>query len=243
MKYIILLIVTLLLNNAHIFFINSSDYIFNFAYDAGQYCLFIFLFAFIFSIIPKENIKGRGISLVLMLMFINLLMNTIYDKLDIALFNIQYPLGIFLFLYLIHTTLKWDVKEKLVIIKPDKSYFVFKKPKNSLDFALTLFQLPTSSFSIISDNLWYKFSKNRPGLYTENLLIFTPNQKFNLIIEVNKIDKELLETLRKTSWSLYKTNCITVFKSVFESMNIKLNRFDFIPSIFACKFFRGSYGV
>jgi len=241
MRYAILLIVTLLINNIHIPFISSSDKIFNFVYDVEQYCLFIFLFAFIYHITPRQNFKGRAISLVLMLMFINLTMNTIYDKLDIAFFYIQYPLGIVLFLYLIYTTVKWDAEHQPIEMAKDKSYFVFKKPKNFVDFLVTIFKSPVSSFSIVNNTLWYKFSKDSASLCCK--CYESINQEYNIVVEVDRIDMRLIRRLRGTDWTLCKSNCITAFKPVFKAMNIKLGRFDFIPAVFAYKFFKGGYRV
>ncbi len=240
MKFVILTIVTLVCNNFYLLFINSSDQVINFAYDASQYCLFIFLFGFIFTLIPRQDFKQRGISLVLALMFVNLLLNTAYDKLDLSLFYIQYPIGIGLFSYLIYSTLQWEVPKAIPLLK-NKTYFIFKRPNGLLDFIVTMFQMPVSSFSIASDGRWYKFSRQLMRLHCVGLN--TMNCDHYHAVEVGFIPMESLRSLCGIRWSLRESNCITGFKNIFKGMGIELGRFDFIPPVFAYKFFRGKYGI
>lgn len=240
MNYIVLLIVTLILNNLHGPFLDYSDEVINLVYDASQYSLFIFLFGFIFHITDKTNFKARAISLVLMFMFINLTLNTIYDKLDIALFYFQYPLGIALFSYLIYTTVKWNAEIKHTKIMPKKIYFVFKRPVSLLDYIVTMFKMPVSSFSIISNKHWYKFDRLSGHLCKHNVKDF--DSMLYDLVEIGSVMYTLpLDNLVGIKWTIYKTNCITAFKPIFNMMNIKLGIFDFIPAVFAYKFFKGKY--
>lgn len=241
MNYILLLTITLLLNNIPMLFRGYSDSVYNLVYDVGQYSLFTFLLAFIFSITPREKFKERGISIVLMLMFINLTMNTIYDKLDISFFYIQYPLGLLSFSYFIYTTINWKENIEINEIEKDKTYFVFKRPKRFLDFLITLFKVPVSSFSIVNKGEWYLYTKDVRGLYKIDADFL--DHKYYNIVEVATIEKSILDGLLGRSWNLQKSNCVTVFVPAFTHMRIKLKRFDFIPAIFAYKFFKGKYDI
>jgi len=239
MNYVTLLVIGLFFNNFPRLFIGSSDFVANLVWDISQYSLISFLCYFIFHITPKYDFKQRAIALILMLVHINLMINMIYDRFDVSIFYVQYPLGIGVFLYLIYTTLKWDIETKEIIILQDKSYFVFKKPKSFTDFICTLFKTPVSSFSIVDNGMWYKFSRNVIGLYTKPSEYI--DKDYNVIVEVPKIDSKLINSLLGLNWKLRDCNCVTVFKSIFNSMDIKLGKFDFIPSIFAYKFLRGKH--
>ena len=238
MNYFLLIVVTLFLNNFYVFFLESSDHVVNLVFDVCQYLLFIFLFCFIFVTSPRKSFKLRGASLLLCFMYVNLTISTIYDKMDICLYYIQYPLGVFLFSYFLYTFLNWkDLPSERII--NNKSYFVFKRPESFLDFIITIFRTPVSSFGIISDGKWYKFSRNVEGLFVADK-VKLDNSYY--AVQVDKIDTVLLDSLVGIPWKMYKSNCITAFLPVFNSLGMELGKLDFIPSIFAYKFLKGRYG-
>ena len=240
MKYIYLTISIIILNNIPLLFRDASVMAANFSYDACQQLTMIILISFIFSMIPKNNFKARGLILLLALIFGNVLLNYISYMFSFPTFSVQYPLGILLFSYLIYTTLNWKEYPRLRIYK-DKSYFVFKKPKNFMHFLITIFKSPVSSFSIINNNKWYIYTKKAKGLTLKNPRYLDQNKYF--VIKVKKLDDEILSWLVGRQWSLLKSNCVTIFRPVFKDLEVKLGKLDFIPSVFAYKFLNGKYGI
>ena len=121
------------------------------------------------------------------------------------------------------------------------TYFAFKRPIGFLGFIITLFRLPVESFSIVQDSKWYKFSRAYKGLYTSHISAADLNQY--VFESVPSVDGDILKALVGTPWKIKSSNCITVFRPVLLSMGIRLKSFDFIPAIFAYKFFTGKYDV
>jgi hypothetical protein len=239
-KYIYLLISLLVLNNAPLLFREMSDPIANFSYDVCQQLTMVILSTFIYFVTPVHRFKERGCAILVSLMFCLTLVNYISYMLSFPLFYAQYPLAIIAFIHLFYNYLiNWRGFHGLKFRK-DKSYFVFKKPVNFIDFFIALVRNPVSSFSIINNSQWYKYSKKKQKMH----IIDTDNIDYNkyFLFEVKSIESKDLDALVGTPWGIRKSNCITAFKPIFEKAGIKLNFFDFIPSVFAYNFFKlGGY--
>ena len=189
----------------------------------------------LFSQIDKAKVFNRGIVASLTIVFSAKFFSYLSVMLSVELGFIIYFIMAFFSYLTLAMTLTWT-DEASDNIEPDGTYFVFKRPKNFLDFIISLFKLPISSFSIVQNDKWYKFSRAYKGLYVSDISGIDLNEY--IFKRAPDIDSDILKALIGTQWKLKGNNCITAFQPVLSIMGIKLNYFDCIPSVFAYRFFK-----
>lgn len=235
MKYIIFGISIITISTIPLFFRNSGIQLANFSYDICSQIIFITSLSFIYTITSTYKIKERAVILLLIIGFANTLVNYVSYMFSFSFFYIHYIVFGCLFLKMLYNVLSWD-NNPPIHIHENESYFVFKKPRNLFDFVISLFRSPVSSFSIISNNKWYKFSKGVAGLQSVNFC-HIDRRKYH-VIEIISLNQKLLKLLIGKKWSVKNCNCVTIFKELFLFHKIKLRTFDFIPSIFAYRYLK-----
>lgn len=207
----------------------------NFAYDACTIPMVPIVLIYLFNQIDKTKILDRGLIAVLIIAFSAKFINYLSFMLSAELGFIIYLITMFFSYLTLAMVCTWK-DEKSDNIEPDGTYFVFKRPKNFLDFVVSLFRLPISSFAIIQNDKWYKFSRENKGLYISDISGIDINEY--IFKRAPDIDSDILKTLIGTQWKIKSSNCITAFQPVLSIMGIKLKYFDFIPSVFAYRFFK-----
>lgn len=213
----------------------SDDAIANFVYDLCGIAMMPIVLFYLFHEIDKTDFINRGVIASLIVIFSAKFFSYLSVMLSIELGFIAYIISASLsYLTLVMVcTWKNEASDK---IEPDGTYFAFKRPKNFLDFIISLFRLPISSFSIVQNDKWYKFSRTYKGLYVSDISGIDLNQY--IFKRAPDIDNDILKALVGTQWKLKSSNCITAFQPVLSIMGIKLKCFDFIPSVFAYRFFK-----
>lgn len=213
----------------------SGDNIANFAYDACTMPMVPIVLFYLFHEIDKSQFKKRGIIAALTIIFS-------WKFFSYLAYMLSAPVGAAIFIlamlfsYLaLAMTLAWK-DEKSDNIEPDGTYLVFKRPKNFIDFIISLFRLPISSFSIVQNDKWYKFSRAYKGLYVSDISGIDLNEY--IFKRAPDVDSDILKAVIGTKWKITSSNCITAFQPVLSIMGIKLKYFDFIPSVFAYRFFK-----
>lgn len=215
--------------------VGQGEQLANFAYDLCNMLMLPTILYALFLVLDKTKVLERGVVVALFVGFSFKVVNYLSYMLSIDLAPVVYVLSTGLALYFLkQAVICEDIPDTK--IEEHKTYFVFKKPKSLLDFLVTFFKYPVGSFSIVNNYKWYKYSKSYEGLYTSDISAMDLN--IYKLVPVKDVDEDILKALVGTKWSLVKSNCITVFKPVFLSLGIKLNKLDFIPSIFAYKFFK-----
>lgn len=233
MKYLAMIL--LALSSTPLLFEGQGEQIANFAYDACNMLIIPIILIALFKTLPRYKILERGIVVALVIGFSAKFVNYISYMLAIDLAPFLYIGSTCLCLYLLKQACICEDSTNTTI-SSGKTYFVFKKPKGFIDFLITLFKVPVSSFSIAKGDNWYRFSKSFDGLYTCDTAGIDLNNY--VLLPVKNIKDNMLKDLVGTKWSLVRNNCVTAFKPAFASIGIELGKFDFIPSIFAYKFFK-----
>lgn len=216
-------------------FDNGSNNLANFAYDVCTILMMPIVLVYLFNQIDKTKILDRGLIAVLIVAFSAKFINYLSFMLSAELGFIIYFITIFLSYLTLAMTFTWkdEASDK---IEPDGTYFVFQRPKSFLDFILTIFRLPISSFSIVQNDKWYKFSRAYKGLYVSDISGIDLNQY--IFKRAPDFDEDILKALIGTQWKIKSSNCITAFQPILSIVGIKLKCFDFIPSVFAYRFFK-----
>ena len=207
----------------------------NFAYDLCTIAMMPVVLFYLFNAINKTEFLNRGIIASLIVIFSAKFITYLSLMISVNLGFIIYIVAGSLSYLTLAMVCTWK-DEKSDNIKPDGTYFVFKRPKNFIDFIISLFKLPISSFSIVQNDKWYKFSRAYKGLYVSDISGIDLNEY--IFKRAPDIDSDILKALIGTHWKIISSNCITAFQPVLYIMGIKLKYFDFIPSVFAYKFFK-----
>lgn len=215
-------------------FESADDNLANFAYNICTIPMVPIVLFYLFHRIDKTQFKERGIVAILIIIFTAKLLNYLAYMLSAPFGLVVFMLTMFITYLSISMAWTWkaEVSDK---IEKHGTYFVFKRPKSMLDFVITFFRSPVSSFSIVQDEKWYKFSRAYSGLYASDMKSIDLN--CYILKRVRDIDNDILKSLVGTRWRMISNNCITAFQPVLYIVGIKLKYFDFIPAIFAHKFF------
>lgn len=207
----------------------------NFAYDVCTMPMVPIVLFYLFNTINKSDIINRGIVASLTVVFAAKFITYLSIMVSVDLgFAIYIVAGVLSYLTLAMTCAWKD--EQSDIIEEFGTYFVFKRPRNFLEFIVTLFKSPVTSFSIVKDSKWYKFSTQYEGLYISDL-VYADLSDY-IFKRVPDVDEDLLKGVVGSKWKIKSNNCITVFKHVLLIVGIELKYFDFIPSVFAYRFFK-----
>jgi hypothetical protein len=207
----------------------------NFVYDACTMPMVPIILFYLFSKIPSDQLVNRGIASSLVVIFSAKFFSYLSVMLSVELGFIVYIIAAATSYSTLAMVCLWK-DEKSDIIDSNGTYFVFKRPRNFFDFIITLFRAPVTSFSIVQNDRWYRFSRRHSGLYSEN--VGHADISDYIFKRVPDIERDDLEDLVGEKWTIKGNNCITAFKHVLLVVGVELKRFDFIPAVFAYRFFK-----
>lgn len=210
----------------------------NFVYDACTIPMVPIVLFCLFHQIDKTKFKERGVIAGLTVIFTVKFLCYLSYMLSVNLGVVVFITTMLISYLGLTMTLTWK-DENSDKVESDGTYFAFKRPKNFLDFIISIFRMPVSSFSIIQNEQWYKFSRSYEGLYTSHISAIDLN--YYVIKRVADVDADILKSLVGKPWKIKSSNCITAFQPVLSILGIKLKYFDFIPAVFAYKFFKSKH--